>query len=80
MPFAAMTFGHVILGVSHEELARLRAHELVHVRQYERLGVLFFAAYPLASLVAWARGGCPYLGNRFEVEAYATNRSGSNAA
>ena len=63
--------GHVILGVSATELDRLRAHEHVHVRQYERLGVFFFVAYPLASLVARARGRCAYRGNRYEVEAYA---------
>ena len=34
-PFTAITFGHVILGASHAELARLRPHEQVHVRQYE---------------------------------------------
>lgn len=70
LPFAAITLGHVMVGISHAELARLRAHELVHVRQYERLGVLFFVAYPLASLVAWLSGRCPYRGNRYEVQAF----------
>ena len=70
LPFAAITLGHVIVGVSHAELARLREHELVHVRQYEKLGVLFFVAYPLASLVAWLSGRCPYRGNRYEVQAF----------
>jgi hypothetical protein len=37
LPFSAITFGHVILGVSLQTLVQLRAHELVHVRQYERL-------------------------------------------
>ncbi|MBL8398711.1 MAG: hypothetical protein JNL84_11320 [Candidatus Accumulibacter sp.] len=76
LPFAAITFGQVILGVSHDELARVRAHERVHVQQYERLGVLFLIAYPLASVLAWRRGLCPYRGNCFEVEAYAVDDGG----
>ncbi len=71
LPFSAITFGHVILGVSLQDLAQLREHELVHVRQYERLGLLFFIAYPASSLLAAATGGCPYRNNRFEVEAFA---------
>lgn len=71
LPFLAITFGHVIVGHSHETLARLRRHERVHVRQYERLGAWFFVAYPWSSLVAWRRGKCPYRGNRFEQEAFA---------
>lgn len=67
--FRAITFGHVILGVTGAELDAYRAHEQVHVRQYERLGPLFLLAYPLASLWAWWRGGDPYWHNRFEVEA-----------
>jgi hypothetical protein len=68
-PFRAITFGHVILGVTAEELEAYRAHEQVHVRQYERWGLVFFIAYPLASLSAWWRGGDFYRDNRFEVEA-----------
>ena len=71
LPFSAITFGHVILGLSLHDLARLRAHELVHVRQYERLGPLFFIAYPASSLLAIARSQCPYRGNQFEIEAFA---------
>lgn len=69
--FGAITLGHVILALDRHELQRLRTHEQVHVRQYERLGVFFLLAYPLASLAAWLRGDCPYRGNRFEVEAHA---------
>jgi hypothetical protein len=68
-PFAAITVGHVILGVSHPELARLRSHERAHVRQYELWGPLFLVAYPLASGAAWARGQPTYSANRFEVAA-----------
>jgi hypothetical protein len=72
--FAGITFGHVILGHSHEVLAVLRAHERAHVRQYEAWGVFFFLAYPAASGLAWWRGQCPYAGNRFERQAVAGNR------
>ena len=71
LPFSAITFGHVILGHSFQDLVTLRAHELVHVRQYERLGPLFFIAYPASSLLAAARGRCPYRNNHFEMEACA---------
>jgi len=69
LPFAAITFGHVIVALSGRQLAALRAHEHVHVRQYEALGPLFFPAYAAASLVALVRGRCPYAGNAFEVHA-----------
>jgi hypothetical protein len=68
-PFAAITLGHVIIGVNHAELARLRAHERVHVRQVEAWGALFLLAYPLASVAAWLRGESAYRDNRFEVAA-----------
>ena len=75
LPFAAITFGHVIVAQSGRQLALLRAHEHVHVRQYELLGPLFFAAYALASLVALARGRSAYAGNAFEVQACRKSRS-----
>lgn len=68
-PFAAITLGHVVLGTDLDTLARLRGHELVHVRQYERWGPLFFLAYPAASLWQWSRGRRPYWDNPFEVAA-----------
>ena len=75
--FGAITFGHVILGVDHATLARLRAHEHVHVRQYERWGALFFPLYIGSSAVQWLRGRDPYRDNRFEREAFA--RIGADA-
>ncbi len=69
--FSAITFGHVIIGQSHEVLSLLRGHERVHVRQYELLGPLFFLAYPVSSLLAILPGQCPYHGNRFEQQAVA---------
>lgn len=71
LPFSAMTLGHVVLGVSHGELARLRAHEQAHVRQYERWGVFFFPAYGLSSLHQFLCGRGLYWHNRFEVQARA---------
>lgn len=71
LPFIAITFGHVVLGRSAEDLERLRDHEHAHVAQYERWGPLFFIAYPLASLAALLRGRRPYLDNAFEIEARA---------
>ena len=69
LPFRAITLGHVILGAHPVELARLRAHERAHVRQYEAWGPLFLLAYPADSLWQWLRGRRPYLDNRFEIAA-----------
>jgi hypothetical protein len=69
--FSAMTLGHVILAVDRSTLAQLRAHERVHVRQYERWGPLFVPAYFLSSLVQLLRGRNPYRENHFERQAYA---------
>ena len=69
--FAAITFGHVIIGLDHPLLSRVRAHELVHVQQYERWGVLFFPLYIASSVAQFICGRHPYLDNAFEREAYA---------
>jgi hypothetical protein len=69
--FAAITFGHVILGVDHATLAEMREHEQVHVRQYERWGPLYVPAYLMSSLVEFLRGRNPYRDNYFERQAYA---------
>jgi hypothetical protein len=69
--FEAITLGHVVLGATHNQLRELRAHERVHVRQYERWGLLFFPLYLGSSLVQCLRGRDPYLHNRFEQEAFA---------
>jgi hypothetical protein len=67
---AAMTLGHVVWGRDRDCLETSRAHERVHVRQYERWGPLFIPAYLLAGAVARLRGFDPYLDNPFEREAY----------
>jgi hypothetical protein len=69
--FGAITFGHVIIGVDHGTLARLRLHERVHVRQYERWGVLLIPLYLGSSLLQYVRGRDPYMDNCFEREAFA---------
>ncbi len=66
--YRAITLGHVVLCVDELDDA-LFAHELVHVRQYERLGALFMPAYLWASAAAWLRGGHYYRDNRYEIEA-----------
>ena len=71
--FGAITFGHVIFAVEAGVLERCRSHERVHVRQYERWGILFFPLYLGSSLHALATGRDPYRDNRFEREAFATN-------
>ena len=65
----AITFGHVVLASEAPFLALSRAHERVHVRQYERWGVLFFPLYVLSSVVAFITGHDPYTSNRFEQAA-----------
>jgi hypothetical protein len=69
MSIAAITLGHVVLAQTRADLEQTRAHERVHVRQYERWGPFFPLLYLGASLAAWSRGDHPYLDNRFEREA-----------
>jgi hypothetical protein len=69
LPFRAITFGHVIIAISEQELDRSHEHELVHVRQYERWGLAFFVAYPTSSIWQLLKGRNAYLDNYFEVQA-----------
>lgn len=68
---AAITLGHVVLGRDAVCLERTRAHERVHVEQFQRWGPLFLPLYVLASGIAWIKGGDFYRDNVFEREAYA---------
>ena len=68
--FQAITFGHIVLGFSHAVLAQVRAHEHVHVRQYERWGILFFPLYLGSSVWQLLRGRDPNWRNHFEVAAF----------
>ncbi|HEY1329510.1 MAG TPA: hypothetical protein VGI14_21430 [Casimicrobiaceae bacterium] len=70
LPFSAITLGHVILAVDDAARVRCRAHERVHVAQYERWGIAFFPAYLASSAWQLARGGDAYRDNRFEREAF----------
>jgi hypothetical protein len=78
--FEAITFGHVVLGRSPAVLVRLRRHERVHVRQYERWGAFFFPAYLGSSLWQLVRGRDPYRHNRFEREAFRASGGGTRVA
>jgi hypothetical protein len=69
-PFRAVTLGHVILGIDAAALDCARAHEHVHVRQYEQWGPLFLPAYAVSSLWQLARGRRCYRDNWFERQAY----------
>jgi hypothetical protein len=67
----AITLGHIILARDHGTAARMRVHEHVHVRQYERWGAIFPFAYLAASGIAMLKGGDAYRDNVFEREAFA---------
>lgn len=69
-PFRALTLGHVILGTDAATLECARAHEQVHVRQYERWGPFFLPAYAASSLWELACGRRCYRDNWFERQAY----------
>ena len=66
----AITFGHVVLGQTAAALDISRAHERIHVRQYERWGPFFIPLYLLLSIIAWFQGKNAYRDNLFEIEAY----------
>jgi hypothetical protein len=68
IPVHAQTLGRYVF--ARERLSdRTIAHEMEHVRQWERLGPLFLPAYVASSGVALLRGLHPYGANRFEVAA-----------
>ena len=66
----AFTLGHTILGQTDAALDICRAHELVHVRQFEWWGPLMGPAYLGCSLVLWLMRRRPYCYNPFERQAY----------
>jgi hypothetical protein len=72
----AITLGHTILGRSKSDLDGCRTHEFVHVRQYERWGLLFVPAYLSASLALWLIHRDPYRDNPFERQAFADSDPG----
>lgn len=72
-PAMAMTLGHTVLGQTPAALDITRLHERVHVRQFERWGILMGPAYLLASAWIWKQGGNAYRDNPFEIEAFAVD-------
>lgn len=71
-PFGAMTamaLGHVVISESQGLSARVLAHELAHVRQAARWGIVFPLAYLASSAWAAIRGRDAYWHNRFEIAA-----------
>ena len=74
VPAMAMTLGHVVFGQTEAALELTRKHERVHVRQYERWGLLFVPVYLTISILLYARGRDGYRENPFEVEAYTVDR------
>jgi hypothetical protein len=66
----AFTLGHTVLGQTDAALDICHAHELVHVRQFERWGPMMGPAYLGCSLVLWLSGRRPYRDNPFERQAY----------
>lgn len=65
----AFTCGHLVAGVSLPHLHASRAHERVHVAQFERWGVLFPLVYAFAGWQAYRRGGRFYWDNPYEIAA-----------
>jgi hypothetical protein len=65
----AMAIGCCIFARDAQALQRTMVHELVHVEQAMRWGVLFPLAYILCSAWAKASGRCPYADNYFEQQA-----------
>lgn len=74
-PMDAITLGHVILGRNAALLDGLRCHEQVHVRQYERWGILLVPAYLASSAWHGLIGGDAYRDNAFERQARALSAS-----
>jgi hypothetical protein len=75
---AAITFGHVVLGRDQQTLSLTRAHERVHVRQYELWGPAFIPAYLLAAVWGLITGSGAYYGNVFEREAMRIDQRGGS--
>ncbi|WP_298608621.1 hypothetical protein [uncultured Thiothrix sp.] len=66
---AAITLGHIVLGISPYYLDCTRVHEREHVRQFERWGFLFPFIYFGAGLWALTKGKRFYLDNPYEIAA-----------
>ena len=65
----AMAIGHIVIADRNATSRRLLVHELTHVAQAARWGIVFPLAYLTASAWALASGGDVYWDNVFEVAA-----------
>ena len=65
----AMAIGHIVIANRSATSRRLLVHELTHVAQAARWGLLFPLAYLAASARAYWRGGDLYWDNVFEIAA-----------
>jgi hypothetical protein len=65
----AMALGHVVIAEQQGLSMRVLTHELAHVRQAARWGILFPFAYLGSSAWAMIRGRDAYWHNRFEIAA-----------
>jgi hypothetical protein len=66
---SAMALGHVVIAEHQGVSARILIHELEHVRQAARWGIVFPFAYLASSAWAALRGRDAYWHNRFEIAA-----------
>lgn len=66
---SAMALGHVIIAEHQGISARVLIHELAHVRQAARWGIVFPFAYLASSAWAALRGQDAYWHNHFEMAA-----------
>jgi hypothetical protein len=66
---SAMAIGHVVLAEQKGLTKPILTHELEHVKQAARWGILFPFAYVASSLWAKLHGGDAYWNNAFEVAA-----------
>ena len=72
--YAAMAVGEVIFARNRADMRTHLAHELEHVRQSRKLGVLFPLAYLASSLWCVATGKRAYWDNWFEKAARRVER------
>jgi hypothetical protein len=64
-----MALGHIIISENQGLSSRILIHELAHVRQAMRWGLLFPFAYLASSAWAAIRGRDAYWHNKFEIDA-----------
>lgn len=72
----AMAIGHIVIGEKQGLTRQILTHELAHVRQAARWGILFPFAYLAASAWAILRGRDAYWHNTFEIAARNAERHG----